>query len=128
MTETTTGPAFQDIDDRTELLRELTERHSNIWKDFLLKYELSWIYHENALEGIVLTQVEIDTALKGRPIAPDTYAAIRNLKRAIQIMRRMAIETPKPIDFEMVNTFHQALSEGDAAYEAGKFRKIIPLH
>ena len=123
-----TLPAFQDIDDRTELLLELTERHSDIWRDFLHKFELSWIYHENALEGIVLTHAEIDTALKGRPIAPDTYAAIRNYKRAIQIMRRMAIESPRPIDMEMVNTLHQALSEGDLNQDPEKFRKIIPLH
>jgi len=84
-----TGPQqrYADVDDRTEELRERSEQHPDIFGDFLRKLELSWIYHENALEGIVVTHAELTTALSGRPIAPDTYLAIRNLKVALDTIR-----------------------------------------
>ena len=53
---------FQDIDDRTEELRDLADTHGDLWRDFLGKFELSWIYHENALEGIVLTHAALTSA------------------------------------------------------------------
>ena len=39
--------------------------------DFLQKYELSWMYHENALEGVIYTVQELvaglaDPAARGR--------------------------------------------------------------
>ena len=58
------GLRFQDIDDRTEELRTLSEQHPDLWRDFLNKYELSLLYHENALEGIVVTHAELSSALR----------------------------------------------------------------
>src|SRR5688572_24389219 len=87
--------SFRDIDDRTEDLRDLAGEHPEIWGDFLAKYELSWIYHENALEGIVLTHAELTSALKGRPIAPETYADIRNLRKAVDLIKKEAAEGGK---------------------------------
>src|SRR5256885_274280 len=99
--KTSTGPRFADIDDRTEELRGLAETHRDLWKDFLHRFELSWIYHENALEGIVVTHAELSSAMKGRPIAPDTYHAIRALKVAVGMVRKEASERGGPIDLEL---------------------------
>src|SRR5690242_16340314 len=77
-------------DGRTDDLRALAAHQRDIWGDFLRRYELSWIYHENALEGAVLTHAELSTALKGRPIAPETYGDIRSLKLGIDLIRKEA--------------------------------------
>lgn len=122
------GQRFADIDDRTEELRDLSDQHQDLWRDFLGRYELSWLYHENALEGIVVTHTELSTALKARPIAPDTYSAIRNLKRAINLVKKEAATTAGPINLELANRIHEALGEGENGFVAGRYRKIIPLH
>jgi Fic family protein len=119
---------FADIDDRTDELRDLGEEHPDIWKDFLGRYELSWIYHENALEGIVVTHAELTSALRGRPIAPDTYPSIRNMKCAINMVRKEAASPGAAIDLELARRLHEVLGEGEAGFVSGRYRKIIPLH
>lgn len=119
---------FADIDDRTEELRDLSETHPDLWREFLTRYELSWIYHENALEGIVVTHSELSSGLKGRPISPDTYPAIRNLKRAVSTVRKEASGAGAAIDLELSHRLHEILGQGENGFVAGRYRKIIPLH
>lgn len=119
---------FRDIDDRTEDLRDLAGKHPDIFGEFLRRYELSWIYHENALEGIVLTHAELSTALKGRPIAPETYSHIRNLKLAMDLVRKEADTQAGKIDMEMVKRVHGVLGCNDPEFQPARYRKDIPLH
>jgi Fic family protein len=120
--------SFRDIDDRTDDLRDLAQQHAEIWSDFLRRYELSWVYHENALEGIVLTHAELTSALKGRPIAPETYADIRNFKLAVEFVRKEAEEVGGKIDMELVKRMHAVLGSSDPEFQAARYRKDIPLH
>lgn len=123
----TTRDSVRDIDDRTEDLKELAAEHPDLWRDFLCRFEMGWIYHENALEGIVLTHAEITSALKGRPIATDTYPAIRNFRLAIDLARSRAPNGPA-IDMDLVLRFHAVLGSHDPKYQVGRYRKDIPLH
>lgn len=120
--------SFRDIDDRTDDLRDLASRHPEIWGDFLRSYELSWIYHENALEGIVLTHAELTSALRGRPLSPDTYADIRGLKVALDMVRKEADELGGKIDMELAKRVHAALGSCDPEFQSARYRKDIPLH
>jgi Fic family protein len=120
--------SFRDIDDRTDDLRDLAQQHADIWSDFLRRYELSWIYHENALEGIVLTHAELQSALKGRPIAPETYADIRNFKLGIEFVRKEAETVGGKIDMELAKRLHAVLGSSDPEFQAARYRKDIPLH
>lgn len=120
--------SFRDIDDRTDDLRDLAGQHPDIWNEFLKRYELSWIYHENALEGIVLTHAELTTALKGRPIAPETYGDIRNLKLAMDKIRKEADTNAGKIDMELVKSIHAVLGSSDPEFQSARYRKDIPLH
>ncbi len=117
----------RDIDDRTEDLRDLAGEHPDIWADFLRGFEMSWIYHENALEGVVVTHAEMVSALKGRPIAMDTYPAIRNFRMAMDLVRRRAAEEG-PITMELVREIHATLGSHDPNYQVARYRKDIPLH
>ena len=78
---------YLDIDDRTEDLAELMREQPDTAEEFLRKYELSWIYHENALEGVVYTAQELELALANPPLADATvltaHQEIRNDKAAI---------------------------------------------
>ncbi len=119
--------SFRDIDDRTEDLRDLAGAHPDIWATFLTNYELSWIYDENALEGIVLTHAELTSALKGRPIAPETYADIRNMRRGVDLIKKEAAEGGK-VDMNLVRRLHAAVSGTEVDPTFAKYRKDIPLH
>ena len=122
-----TRESLRDIDDRTDELRDSASAHPDIWRDFLAEYELSWIYHENALEGIVLTHAELTSALRGRPIAPETYAAIRTLKLGIERVRREAPEFRK-IDMPLMRQIHTTLGSDDPEFTPVRYRRDIPLH
>ena len=63
---------YLDIDDRTEDLRQRMKDEPDVGEDFALKYELSWIYHENALEGVVYSGQELQMALANQPLADAT--------------------------------------------------------
>jgi Fic family protein len=119
---------FRDIDDRTDDLRDLAGQHGEIFADFMHRYELSWIYHENALEGIVLTHAELNTALRGKPIAPETYGDIRNVKLAMDLVRKEADTVGGKIDMELVKRVHATLGSNEIDFQAARYRKDIPLH
>src|SRR5436190_20991252 len=82
---------YLDIDDRTEDLAQRMREAAAIADDFLRKYELSWIYHENALEGVVYSGQELELALANQPVADatvvDAFHEIRNHKTAIDLIR-----------------------------------------
>lgn len=119
---------FRDIDDRTDELRDLADSHPDIWAEFVNGFAMSWIYHENALEGIVLTHAEITSALNGRPIAPETYGDVRNLKLAMDLIRREAAEVGGKIDMALLRRIHATLGSNDPNFQPARYRKDIPLH
>lgn len=53
----------QDIDEKNEALRELMAQHKDKAKEFMEKFEMSWIYHDAALEGVIYSPQEISAAL-----------------------------------------------------------------
>src|SRR5207302_1479396 len=84
---------YLDLDDRTEDVRELMRGRPRETKDFLEKYELSWIYHECALEGMVLTHAELRQALDPSPGMVDSsmvhsFTEVRNQLNAIEFIKQ----------------------------------------
>ena len=82
---------YMDLDDRTEDVRHLMRERPREARDFMEKYELSWVYHENALEAMVLTHAELRQAFEPTGIADSsmvhTYTEIRNQKAAIEYVK-----------------------------------------
>ena len=77
---------YLDIDDRSQDLAELLRDEPAIADEFQRKYEISWTFHENALEGLVFSQPELETALSTQPLADvasmNALREIRNYKAA----------------------------------------------
>ena len=84
---------YQDIDDKNESLREFFAEHSKA-REFLDRFEMSWVYHDNALEGVVYAPPELQAALhpEGPPDASMVPAVldIRNQKAAMDYIREEA--------------------------------------
>ena len=82
------------IDDKVETLRDFVTAKPRAALDFEKKFELSWIYHDNALEGIVLAAPELIQVLNGGQVADNSmssvFAEVLNQRDAIHLIRQEA--------------------------------------
>jgi Fic family protein len=122
---------YVDIDDRMEDLADRLREDPELAEDFLSKYELSWLYHENALEGVVYSGQELATALANAPLADATFVSalqeIRNHKLAMDLVREEARAKKLKINLTTVKRLYETLHQGVDA-NAGEYRKDMPLH
>src|SRR3954452_12705745 len=86
---------FFGLDAKVEALRELRMRaHPQVVADFDDKLDISWIYHDNALEGIVLSYHELKAAIDKKIISDVTlipmYEEIKQHKAGIEYVRQLA--------------------------------------
>jgi Fic family protein len=120
---------FVDIDDRMEDLADRMRAAPELGEEFLHRYELSWLHHENALEGVVYTGQELATALANQPLADATFMGalqeIRNHKIAIDLVREDAKAKKLRINLTLVRKLYETLGRDRSLAE---FRKDMPLH
>ena len=125
---------YQDLDDRAEDLRELMRARKDATPHFEELFELSWIHHDNGLEGIVVTGAEMQAALSPLgAVAPDSsthalYKEIRNHRAALNFIRAEAQNKKISLNITLVRKLHEILSEGFEGREKAVFRKDMPLH
>ena len=121
-----------DIDDRTQDLHDLLREKPAIAQEFTWKYELSWIYHDSALEGVVYSGQEIEIALAGQPLAEAGSMAmfrdIRNAKAAVELVRSEAAAKKLKITLALVKQLNATVHAGNEARASADFRRDIPLH
>jgi hypothetical protein len=85
---------YQDIDDKNDALRELLADHPK-HAEFMSRFERAWVYHDNALEGVVYNEQEIGAGLDPSGAPPEAsllpaVVDIRNHKAAIDYIREEA--------------------------------------
>jgi Fic family protein len=123
---------YVDIDDRSEDLRDLLGDEAQIAQDFRVKYELSWLYHDSALEGVVLTGQEMAVALTRQPVAEATavalYREVQNHKAAIDFVRTEAAGKKLRINVTVIKKIYEVLGAGIEGKSVAEYRKDIPLH
>jgi Fic family protein len=123
---------FVDIDDRMDDLTDRMRAAPELGEEFLRRYELSWLHHENALEGVVYSGQELATALDGSPIADATFVGtlreIRNHKTAIDLVREEARAKKLRVNLTLVKRLHETLCAGAEGRSEAEFRKDMPLH
>ncbi len=88
--------SYQEIDDKNEDLRDYLANYRDKGQEFLDRYEMSWIYHDSALEGVVYSPHELNTALHGGATKPmeasmmPLILEIRNHKSVVEYVREEA--------------------------------------
>src|SRR5204862_5069343 len=122
-----------DLDGRTEQLRELRRRTAqSLVTDFDDKLDISWIYHDHALEGVVLSYSELKAAIDQRIISDVSlipmYEEVKNHKLAVDFIRE-AVRSRKPpeVDLELVRKIYGILTP-EAVAKGCPYRKENPLH
>ena len=86
---------YLDIDEITEDVRDTIELSGWDLDEFVNVYDISWVYHENGLEGVVLTYPEIRSAVDNKIVSDvsllRTYRDIKAQKQCIDLMRQKAL-------------------------------------
>lgn len=144
------------IEEKTGRLRELLQQRRPEVLDFLDRLEMSWVYHDSALEGTVYTPQELTAALHPGAVAAEASLLpvvweIRNHKATLDYIREEARQSKKnaPLTLAFVKHVHELLTgatpeaqaaraqaerrertERELAKEREKhgFRRDMPLH
>lgn len=121
---------FQHLEQQNQLAQRRIRQAAGDGASFAQMYDISWIYHENGLEGCVLTYPEIRSAVDNQVISDvsllPTYRDIKTQKRCIDSMRQRAAPQGPALDAAwMVEQHAHLVGDGPAA---GCFRRDIPIH
>lgn len=148
---------YQDIDDKNEELRGHMNAHKLKGQEFLDRFEMSWVYHDNALEGLVYTPQELQAALHPGTVPAEAsmmpiILEIRNHRAAVDFIRDEARTRGKKtaaITLATIRHLHDLLSgntpealaaraaterrerserEKEKEKERSGFRRDMPLH
>src|SRR3954462_6413294 len=109
---------FFEIDTKMEALRNRTIAFPvKIQNDYRDRLDVSWLFHDNALEGVVLSYSELKAAIDQRIISDVTlipmYEEVRLHKQALDWVRETAPLTGRkqvPIDLELVRHLYAMLT------------------
>lgn len=92
---------------------------------FTERLKLSWLYHDHALEGVVLTENELVAAFSGKPVRNycegRTQSSLRNMRAALDYLYEAA-EQDKEITIAFCKDLHSRLSDPKSE-AAGRYRK-----
>jgi Fic family protein len=121
-----------DLDDRTEDVRELMRERPGSAREFLEKYELSWVYHENAIEGLVLTHAELRQAFDPTGVVDSSmvhvFTEVRNQRAAIEFVKQEAANPLVKYSFSLVKRLYEILYQGLPNRMPVSLRRDMPLH
>lgn len=101
--------------------------------DYNYRLEMSWIHHDNALEGVVYDPHELVAAASDK-VASDAslipvYDEIRQYKAAIAVIRELATKKHAPITLDTIKAIYAALAPSEVeGKQPPRYRKDMPLH
>ncbi|MBX3264124.1 MAG: Fic family protein [Labilithrix sp.] len=122
-----------------ERVAKLEERLIAAGPDFQKAYrdslDMSWIYHDSALEGSVYTGQELKAAIEdaAAPLVTDSSIQpiceeIRRHREALDYIRDYATKKRQPINVDVVKKIYLILHPEEGDIKTVKYRKDIPQH
>ncbi len=122
------------LEDRVAYLQELQKAApEEVVRGFNERLDMSWIYHDSVLEGVVYTMEELRSAILDDVVSDaaliPVYDEIRNHKAAIDIIREMATRKRLNVTLEVIKKLYTQLAPEELEGKGPpKYRKDIPLH
>jgi len=124
---------FFELDAKMDAVRATMNRFpERVLKDYQGKLDVSWIFHDHALEGVVLSYSELKAAIDQRIISDVSlipmYEEVKNHKVAVDFIRE-SVHAKKPpvVDIELVRKIYGILTP-EAVAKGCPYRKENPLH
>ncbi|MBU0551798.1 Fic family protein [Myxococcota bacterium] len=122
---------------RTDLIRELEHHRAMALADrtpqaISPRLLMSWIHHDNMLEGRMFHPGEISEAFKGKDAGCDAYLQplmkrIREYRDVIEYIWRKSYEGPSAVSLETLKRIHKMLTPSGKD-RGGLYRKTSPVH
>ncbi len=103
-------------------------------QNFQESFDMSWIFHDSALEGTVYTYSELRTAIDPTiTVVPDSSLQpiceeIRRHREAIEYIRDYASKKRQPINLDTLKKIYLILHPEEGDVKTVKYRKDIPQH
>jgi Fic family protein len=123
------------IEERYErILDRLGKAPAEFQREYAETLDMSWIYHDSALEGAVYTYQELKMALApNAPVIPDATLQpvceeIRRHKVAIELVRELGDKKRVPITVDVVRKLYLTLHPEEGDLKSVRYRKDIPQH
>lgn len=122
------------IEEKVQKLRELEAQASpELRGDFNYRLDMSWIHHDNALEGVVYEPGELVAAINEQVVSDSSlipvYDEIRQYKAALDLIRDMAGRKKYEITLDTIKELYFTLAPEEAEAKGPlKYRKDMPLH
>jgi hypothetical protein len=128
-------PPPASLEERVALVQtRLAKQDEEFRRRYLENFDMSWIYHDSALEGVVYSFQELRTAVdsSGTVVQDSTLQPvceeIRRHKQAIEFVRDFAIKKRLPITLDVVKRIYLILHPEEGDLKTLKYRKDIPQH
>jgi Fic family protein len=123
------------VEERSAVIeKRLDAQSEDFRKRYIDSFDMSWIYHDSALEGVVYTFEELRGALGPQPVPitdsslQPTYDDIKRHKEAIEYVRDFAIKKRLPVTVDVIKKIYLILHPEEGDIKTVKYRKDIPQH
>ncbi len=130
---------YEVIERKMMALRQRLKDNKDLLNEFHDRLDFSWIYHDNALEGVVLSYHELKAAIDKNIISDvsliPSYTDIKNHKEAIDLVRDTSGKRRTHYDLDFIKKIHGTLNAEEILprnykppRNPGQYRKDNPLH
>ncbi len=129
------APKPLTIEERAQKLdQRLQAADPEFQRQYLEALDMSWIYHDSALEGTVYTQEELRMALDPsavlvaesslQPICEE----IRRHREALEYVRDFALRKRLPVTLDVVKKIYLIFHPEEGDIKTVRYRKDVPQH
>ncbi len=131
MVQALQGPSLEE---RVAQLQELLDAAGEqVRREYQARFDIAWIYHDSALEGVVYSMDELRSAISDEPVADPSlipvYDEIRNHVGAIAMIREMSARRRFTVNLEVIKKLYAQLAPEELEGKGPpKYRKDMPLH
>ncbi len=122
------------LEERVAYLQQLSDgANEELREHYEFRLQMSWIYHDSAIEGVVYTQDELNAALTDQPVTETAlipvYDEIRQHRAALRLVHELAQKKRLTISADVIKDIYSLLAPEELEGKGGpKYRKDMPLH
>ena len=128
-------PTAESVEERYRIIEErLKEAPADFRHGYQEALDMSWIYHDSALEGVVYTFQELRAAIdQGSAAVADSslqpvVEEVRRHKAAIDLVRELGEKKRAPITVDVIRKIYLTLHPEEGDLKTVKYRRDIPQH
>ncbi|MFO0667958.1 MAG: Fic family protein [Polyangiaceae bacterium] len=128
-------PKPKTLEERTVILQKrLAQTPADFQEAYQRRLDMSWIYHDSAIEGVVYTEQELTAAMDPEQAMPSesnlqpVCDEIQRHREAIRFARECGADPTVEISVDLVKKLFLILHPDEGDVKTVRYRKDIPQH